>query len=219
LSGSKGRFIHRNSLYFNHFKIDPALPEGIAQFGILYASRKYKNTKLSWQVIMFSKLKAKLGFTLIEMMTTVVIIGIAAALVAPGFDRAAKRVEFKGQTKDIVSILRTARSNAIAEKNPFGIYFDDGAGQLVLFKEMSSPLNTQFELGTDSAISNLQFDTNAVWFYTMFSNNSVVFQPNGSASETGDIYMNYDNGEVYCNSSVSVLASTGRSKLEYFYTY
>ncbi len=74
---------------------------------------------------MFKFLRSKQGFTLIELMTTVVVIGIAAAMVAPGFDRAVKRIEFKAKTKDAVSMFRTARSFAISDKVPYGIYFDN----------------------------------------------------------------------------------------------
>ncbi len=159
------------------------------------------------------------GFTLLEMMTTVVIIGIAAAMVAPGFDRAIKRIDFKTQTKDLVSMMRMARSSAISDKVPYGIYFDQAEGKMRMYEEKSAPLNDTFEMGTDSIHSEIDLDTNFVWYYAMFTNNVVVFQPNGAASESGSVYMNFDNGEVYCHSAVSVLASTGRSKLEYFYSY
>jgi len=163
--------------------------------------------------------RKKSGFTLLEMMTTVVIIGIAAAMVAPGFDRAVKRIEFKSETKDLVSMMRTARSNSIATKIPYGIHFDQSEGKLRMYEEKSSPLNDSFEWGTDSIHAEIQLDTNFVWYYAMFTNDVIIFQPNGSASESGSVYMNFDNGEVYCHSGVSVLASTGRTKLEYFHSY
>lgn len=164
-------------------------------------------------------LRSKRGFTLIEMMTTVVIIGIAAAMVAPGFDRAVKRNDFKSTTKDLISMLRMARSYAIAEKVPHGVFFDYDDNYIRLFAEQSSPLNDTFDWGADSVMAQIELDSTNSWFYSMFTSNAIIFQPNGSASESGDIYLSYDDGEVYCFSGVSVLASTGRSKIEYISNY
>ncbi len=171
---------------------------------------------------MFSKLYNKGGFTLIELMTTVVIIGIVATMVAPTFDVAIKRNKFKGETKQIVSMLRTARSNAIAEKTPMGLYYDYEESKLILFKEMSSPSNFKMDWGTDTVKMEMQFDTNSATggSYVMgtFSNEALVYHPNGSASESGWIDYSYYSDDVYCHSTISVLASTGRAKVENMHT-
>ncbi len=171
---------------------------------------------------MFSKLYNKSGFTLIELMTTVVIIGIVAAMVAPTFDAAIKRNKFKGETKQIVSMLRTARSNAIAEKTPMGLYHDYEENKIIMFKEMSSPSNFKMDLGTDTVKIEMQFDSSGIdggaYLTATFSNEALIFQPNGSASESGTIDYSYFSGDVYCHSTLSVLASTGRAKVESMHT-
>lgn len=171
---------------------------------------------------MFSKFYNRSGFTLIELMTTVVIIGIVAAMVAPTFDAAIKRNKFKGETKQIVSMLRTARSNAIAQKTPMGITFDSEENKLIMFKEMSSPTNFKMDWGIDSVKMEMQFDSSSTsggaYLNSTFNNEALVFTPNGSASESGTIDYSYFSDDVYCHSTLSVLASTGRAKVEYMHT-
>ena len=171
---------------------------------------------------MFNKFFNRSGFTLIELMTTVVIIGIVAAMVAPTFDTAIKRNKFKGQTKQIVSMLRTARSKAIAEKKPMGLAYDYEENKLIMFKEMSSPSNYRMDWGTDTVKMELQFDSSSVnggaFLSFTFINEALIYMPNGSASESGTIDYSYFSGEVYCHSTLSVLASTGRAKIDYMQT-
>ncbi len=167
---------------------------------------------------MFRKLLNRTGFTLVELMTTVVIIGVVAAIVAPTFDAAIERNRFKGETKQIVSTLRTARSNAIAEKIPMGVTYDAVSYKMILFKEMSSPSNNRLDVGTDTVKMEIPFDSNYASLAKTFLNEAIVFQPNGSASESGQIDYSFYNNEVYCHSTISVLASTGRAKVEYMQT-
>lgn len=171
---------------------------------------------------MFNKLYNRCGFTLIELMTTVVIIGIVAAMVAPTFDKAIKRNKFKGDTKQIVSMLRTARSAAIAGKIPMGLYYDMEENKIIMFKEMSSPTNFRMDWGTDTVKMELQFDSSSVqggaYVTATFSNEALVFTSNGSASESGTIDYSYFSDDIYCHSTISVLASTGRAKVEYMQT-
>ena len=72
--------------------------------------------------------------------------------------------------------------------------------------------------GTDTVKAEMQFDTSYAYLSATFSNPALIFQPNGSASESGQIDYSFSSTEVYCHSTVSVLASTGRAKVEYMMT-
>lgn len=164
---------------------------------------------------MCRKFKSSSGVTLIEIMTAVVIVGILAAIAGPFFDKAVQQVRFRSQTKNITSMLRTARSLAISEKTPHGVSFDFNSGNIVLFKDSINPASGQYDVGADPAIEVDSVDAGYLGSYTSFSSSSVIFNPNGTASESGDIDIHYYADESYKTSQINVLASTGRCKVMY----
>lgn len=178
-----------------------------------------RNPKESVDKMRFLRFRSKCGITLIELMTAVVIIGIVTALAAPTFDRTIQRIKFRGQTKDMVSTLRTARSLAITEKASYGVHFDYEARIISLFKDLSSLPNYSFDPGADSVARADTLPTEYEYLFATFDNSSVVFQPNGSASGTGSIYLLWADDVSVNFSHVHVLASTGRTKILSIYNY
>lgn len=170
-------------------------------------------------MVMRIRFKSKAGFTFIELMAAVVIIGIVSAMAAPTFDRAIQRARFKGEAKLLISDLRVARSHAIAEKAPFGVYFDANAFTVTIFKDLDNLSSYSYEEASDSLVSVDSLDSDIVYLYASFPSAAVIYQPNGTASGSGDIYMMSDNSDVINLSQINVLASTGRSKLLYIHNY
>ena len=64
------------------------------------------------------------GFSLIELIVVLVIIGMAAAVTAPFIFWTLERVEIRAAVKEIASSLRYARSVAISEKKEMRFYLD-----------------------------------------------------------------------------------------------
>lgn len=64
------------------------------------------------------------GFSLIELIVVLVIIGLAAAVTAPFIFWTLERVEIRAAVKEIASSLRYARSVAISEKKEMRFYMD-----------------------------------------------------------------------------------------------
>lgn len=164
---------------------------------------------------MKKKFLSQTGVTLIEILTTVAIIGVLAAMASPYFERGIEQVRFRSQAKNITSMLRTARSLAISEKVPHGVNFDFAGGTITLFKDSVNVAASQFDIGADPAIQTDSVEANYSGSYTTFTTSAVVFQPNGTASESGDVEIRYISDESYKTSQVNVLASTGRSKIMY----
>jgi len=71
--------------------------------------------------------KSQHGITLIELLSTVVIISIVSAMAVPRFQVAIERVKFRSANRDIVSTMRLARSLAVSDKHQYGVYFDGDA--------------------------------------------------------------------------------------------
>ncbi len=164
---------------------------------------------------MKKKLQSQIGVTLIEIMTTVVIVGILAAMATPFFERGIEQVRFRSQAKNITSMLRTARSMAISEKIPYGVNFDFSRGLIVMFKDSINPGASQYDAGADPIVDVDSVEVNYAGSYTSFTSSSVVFQPNGTASETGDVEIRYSSQKSYKTGQINVLASTGRCKIMY----
>ncbi len=165
------------------------------------------------------RLKSKSGFTMIEMVVTAVVIGIVTALAMPHFDSAYERIKFRGQAKQLLSLMRTARSEAISSKSQYGIYIDGSNYTLTYFEDIANPSNFTYDDGSDSVITVDTLSSSFNYLYSTFSNSSLVFQPNGSAAESGNIYMMSNNGNNICYTHLTVLASTGRSRIEFIHNY
>ena len=162
---------------------------------------------------MKSRLRFSRGITLLEMMTTVVIIGIVAGMAMPRFQTAWERIKIRSTSRDIVSTLRLARSMALTDKSQFGVHFDPDVRCLTLFKDLVNPTGGSFEAG-DSVIRIDTLPFEFIYLGTDMTNDALVFRPNGSASFQG-------GGNVWAMAysdaaagflSYNVLASTGRVK-------
>lgn len=154
------------------------------------------------------------GITLLELVIGVVILGVVAAMAAPRFSGVMSRLKFKSNSRDVVSDLRLARSDAIAQRTQFGLYFDYNQNGYILFKDQINPGSFTYEMG-DSVIKTISFDQGVWLYYCNFSNNAIVFKPDGSANSSGNVVLSDDQ---YMNQAdIDVLASTGRVKLAFQY--
>ena len=157
------------------------------------------------------KLSFARGVTIIELMTSVVILGILAAMAAPRFHQAFERTRFRSANRDIMSSLRLTRSMAITDKCQYGVSFDYIEQTVTIFKDSINPASYIL----DEADPVIRLDTlpdEIECLQTDFANSVVVFAPNGSAMFTGGgniTTKGYSTGtllEYYFN----ILPSTGR---------
>ncbi|MGH8004064.1 MAG: GspH/FimT family pseudopilin [Limisphaerales bacterium] len=153
--------------------------------------------------------KDQTGVTMMELMIVAVVVGVMAALAVPSFLNYTSKLETKSTARDIVSTLRQARSKAISERVKYGVYFDAGNKRYTFFKEKTG--NEQYDAGGDSLISQIALDLDVNYGGNTFTNTTVVFKTDGSASSSGDMQVIPASGGFTYN--VNVLASTGRIKL------
>lgn len=152
------------------------------------------------------------GVTLLEMMIIAVVIGIMSTLAIPRFGQVMDKLRLKTAGRDIVSSLRSARANAVSQRDQFGVYFNLNAGQYVLFKDLANPGSFTYDPGSDSDMVTKTLPARVNFGYDSFSNSVVIFRPNGSASSSGLLEL-YSYEDYYGSYTVDVLSSTGRVKL------
>ncbi len=158
-----------------------------------------------------SRLRSKRGITLIELMATAVIIGIVAALAVPRFHMAFERIQFRSTNRELVSMVRLARSKALTDKDQYGVFVNPDDMQIVLFKDIVDPAGFAYDDG-DSVIKIDTLPGEFSYVGTDCGENSIVFVPNGSARFVGggNIYTMASTPSMVGISTHNILASTGR---------
>jgi len=159
----------------------------------------------------YGRLRPSGGFTMLEMMIIVVIIGIAAAMAAPSFFSGMPRLKARTEARNVLNMARLARSNAISNGAQYGLYMDISNKQYLLFKDTINPSSMTYEFG-DSIITGPVTMPSDLIPNSSFTGDAVIFLPTGTASESGQFTVDiYDGGALH---TISVLASTGRSRLQ-----
>jgi type II secretion system protein H len=70
------------------------------------------------------------GFSLIELMVVLILLGISIALVTPSLSRFSRTVELKGAAKKISGILRYCRSEAVNKGQVYQVLFDSSVREV-----------------------------------------------------------------------------------------
>lgn len=117
-------------------------------------------------------LRGSRGFTLLEMLTVFIIIGILAGIAIPSFRQMRMSQEYRRTARDVNSALREARARAITRNRTNTVNIDI-AGRQFCITEVGAPVHGWTALPTGVNINA----TTA----------NVDFRPNGSVNSAGDI--------------------------------
>ncbi|MGD2127464.1 MAG: GspH/FimT family pseudopilin [Desulfobacteraceae bacterium] len=69
-------------------------------------------------------MKRKDGFTIIELLVTIIIFGVLASIAIPGFSRWLPSYRIKGAARDIFSNMQFAKMGAVKERAEWAVVFD-----------------------------------------------------------------------------------------------
>lgn len=169
-------------------------------------------------------LKAREGFTLIEMVTVLAILGIIMAMAAPNFSKWKEKHEINGQAQKVYFDLMLARTNAVKNNNLVRVDFnttshtytihDDtnengsqDSGEAVKSVTLENDVNFAYNTGMTDV------DGNAVNAAVSFGGSTTVtFDSRGQSSSSGSVFMLHTNDIGNTNDRaryISVLQATG----------
>jgi prepilin-type N-terminal cleavage/methylation domain-containing protein len=198
--------------------------ESDAPFGILLA-RKGVNLNKD------SMMKREKGFTLLELMVTIVILCVLLGLAIPGFSRWVPNYRLRGAARDIYSNLQLAKMTAVKDRKRCRVSFDVANSRYQLISVSSGP-NGTFGDGDDvtltlktvnfseygsgvgyghgsatAGVGGAGFDNGVTLDEDgiVFDSRGMVFRPSGpAASADGYVYLQNNKNGAY---AVGVLTS------------
>lgn len=90
------------------------------------------------------------GYTLVELLVVLVIMGAVLAVVPPLFDRGLSTTELRSVAREMVAAMRSARSTAVSTRSPvaFTLDLEHHRYQVAKRREVSLPEALQLELVT-----------------------------------------------------------------------
>jgi prepilin-type N-terminal cleavage/methylation domain-containing protein len=162
---------------------------------------------------MFDKYRYnKCGYTLMEMMIIVVVVGLLASMAVPGFLKMMPKLNLKADARTNLNMLRLARNRSVSENSQYGVYFDTGNKRTFLFKNTFDQTHANYDAGQDTVIDSSATLHSGVTFNTVsFTGNTLVFLPSGAASQSGTLTLTQPTaGRTY---TITILGSTGKVSL------
>jgi type IV fimbrial biogenesis protein FimT len=150
-----------------------------------------------------SKEKRQSGFTALELLVAIGIIGIMAAIAIPGFMTWMPNYRLKGAARDVYSNLQLAKMGAIRSNADRTVTFNPGAGAyttsdgtrvtLVNLSNYGSGIGYGQGIATQG-VGGEAFDDNVT--YTAPSN-SASFNSRGMGNNEGYVYISNGRGTAY----------------------
>lgn len=120
------------------------------------------------------------GFTLVEMLLVVVLLGVIAGLTVPSFKKSFSGIELKNQTQDLVYLMRYAQSRSVTKRINVRLNLDmNGRKYFLTESDEENPQNyspVKGRMGEPQALSSkLQLESKDL---------KIDFYPDGTIDKT-----------------------------------
>jgi prepilin-type N-terminal cleavage/methylation domain-containing protein len=169
-------------------------------------------------------MKREQGFTLLELMVTIIVLCVLLGLAIPGFSRWIPNYRLRGAARDIHSNLQYAKMTAVKDRARCGVLFDVASSR---YQVVSSGPNRTFEStsgsvgGDDIVLKTVSFSEygsgvayghgsatsaigsgfdNNVTFPddgVVFDSRGMILSPSGGASMGGYVYLQNNKNSTY----------------------
>lgn len=146
----------------------------------------------------------KKGFTLIEIMIVIVIIGILSTIAVPSYQHFMARQRLNGAARMVMSDLMSARMQAVSKNNEFRILFVNNSPTYRILDDTNN--NGVINAGEVVVTRNIQADYRDV--NIVCSSANPIFYPRGTSNGT-TVELSNLTGSKY----VIVAAFTGRVRI------
>ena len=120
------------------------------------------------------------GFTLLELIVVLVLLGIIAVLVAPGLGGSLENAKLKTASRELLAVLRVQRSEAIAQGRIITMRFASDESSYRIDGEsvsLAEGLSVVYQAATGAASQGVQGSA-----LPDTGNNDLAFYPDGSSS-------------------------------------
>jgi len=150
------------------------------------------------------------GFTLIELVVVLILIGISVALVAPKISHSLERAQFRKDVRSVSAMLTFARSQAISYKVPYTLSIDLDKHTVWVETTQQRGKSATDRITRSSLLHTDTLQVNAQNREKTSGIGTLVFYPNGS-SGGGSIRMGQNDRKDTVEINVNIvtgLAST-----------
>lgn len=130
------------------------------------------------------KIKQAKGFSLIELIIVIAILGIVSAIAAPNFNKYRQNTNLKEAARDLASDISLYRQRAVAENIHYQIVFNQAANNYTVQRETTSGSGAYADLvpAVTKSPSAISGGSVIISDLTHLPNQWVTFEPRGTMS-------------------------------------